>query len=141
MKKHWFTIIAILVFAVSTAFAGHDHGGKQKYKSLADKLGAKLNLTEAQKAQVAAIEKTTRDQNAAFFDNASATKKDYMAAKNANDTAKLDSLKPVMESQQAQMKRIHEEQMKKVLEVLTPEQRLRWEQIKAESKAAEKKHH
>lgn len=136
MKKT-ITAVAVLALGATLAFAGphgegkggrHGKGGME----FSERFAQKLNLTDAQKAQLSTIQKNFREQNKAFFDQAKATRKQAHAAKEANDTAALEALKPTMEAQRAQMKQLRDAQHQQVLNILTAEQRAQLEAMKAE---------
>jgi Spy/CpxP family protein refolding chaperone len=95
----------------------------------------KLNLTDAQKAQIADLDKNFRETNKALFEASKQTREQFKAAKDANDTAKLDALRPAMESQHAQMKQLRDAQDAKIKAILTPEQRAQFDTLKAEREA------
>ena len=126
MKK-FTTAVAVTLMGASLAMAapqqgggweGHGHGkfGHEQ------KLFKQLNLTDAQKAQIKEIKKASFQANKSFFETSRATKEQFFAAKKANDTAKLDSLKPAMEAQRAQRKEIRTAEDAKIATVLTAEQ-------------------
>jgi Spy/CpxP family protein refolding chaperone len=137
------TAVAVLALSGTLAFAfaatgeqgfgGHHH--RHHGFNFARKMGEKLNLSDAQKAQIKGIQKSTREANAAFFDQARATRKDFWAAKKANDTAKMDALKPAIESQRAQMKELRKAEMTKITSILTPDQQAQLQQMRAERKS------
>ena len=141
MKRKLVTAVAVLTLGAAVAIAApHDGNGKWGGKhgrggAMSERLAEKLNLTDAQKAQIKAIQKETREQNAAFFQSMRQTREDFRAAKEANDTAKLDALKATFQSQHAQMKQIRDAENQRILSVLTPEQRTQFEQLKAERQA------
>ena len=99
---------------------------------MSEKLAQKLNLSDAQKTQIRDLNKTFRQDNMAFFQSVRETREQVRAAKQANDTAKLDALKPTIESQKAQMKQLRDAQEQKVLTVLTPDQQTQYKALKAE---------
>ena len=138
MKK---TIAAVAVFALgaSLAVAGEGWGGHRGHKGgemgISQKMAEKLNLSEAQKAQINDIEKSFREQNKAFFESAKATREQFRAAKEANDTAKIEALRPTMESQRAQMKQLRDAQRAKINTILTPDQRAQLDAWKAQHEA------
>jgi len=144
MKNKIVTAIAVLTLGASLAIAApHDgkFGGKRgRHGMMGERLAEKLNLTDAQKEQIRAIKKETREQNAAFFQSFRQTRQDLRAAREANDTAKLDALKGTLESQHAQMKQIRDAEQQRVLSVLTPEQRTQFEQLKAQRAERHSKH-
>ena len=138
MKKTLIAAVTVLTLGAGIAVAGiegglgHHHG---RHGVFSEKLAAKLNLTDAQKAQVKDIKKSTHQQNAAFFQSARQTFKEFKAAKEANDTAKMDALKATMESNRAQMKEIREAEKAKIASVLTPDQNAQWQKLQAERAA------
>jgi periplasmic protein CpxP/Spy len=132
MKK-FATAVAVTLMGASLAMAAPNQGGWKGHHHgvFGKKLAEKLNLTDAQKAQVKDIVKASRQENKAFFESARATFKDYRAAKQANDTAKMDALKPTIDANRAQMKQIRTAEEAKIAQVLTPEQNAQWQQLKA----------
>jgi periplasmic protein CpxP/Spy len=138
----WITAAAVLGLSATLAFAGtgmgeghsHGFGGKWRHHGFS-KLASKLNLTDAQKAQWKAIRKSSHEQNAAFFQQAHQTMKDFHAAKKAGDTAKADALKPAIESQRAQMKQIRAAEQQQFVKILTAEQSAQYQTLKAERAA------
>lgn len=141
MKNKWMTAVAVLTLSASMAVAaphgGGKFGGKRGHRGgeFGAKFAEKLNLTDAQKAQINAIHEETRARNAAFFDSVKQTHRDLRAAKDAGDTAKAEALKGTMKSQREQMKQLRDAEQQRVLSVLTPAQRMQFEQLKAERKA------
>ena len=138
MKK---TLTAVAVFALSASLAfagpgewkgGHRGHGKAGFSQ---KMAEKLNLTDAQKQQIKDIEKNFREQNKAFFESARTLHQQFRAARQANDQATLDSLKPQMEAQRAQMKQLRDAQFAQIRNVLTAEQRAQLDAWKAQREA------
>jgi Spy/CpxP family protein refolding chaperone len=137
-NSKWITAVAALGLTATLAFAGttlgngNGHGFEGKgHHHWGSKLASKLNLTDAQKAQWKAIRKSSHEQNAAFFQQARQTRKDFHAAKKASDTAKVDALKPTIESQRAQMKTIRAAEEQQFVKILTPEQSTQFQALKA----------
>ena len=137
----WISAVAVVALSGTMAFAAVENdGGKawghgHRHGAMAAHLAQKLNLTDAQKDQMKALHRSFREENKAFFDSVRATRQELKAAKQAGDQAKIDSLKPTIESQRAQMKQLHAAQKEKFLSILTPEQRTQLEALKAEHKA------
>jgi len=137
-SKKWITGVAVLAVSASLAIAapqegkgwGGHRGGQRGVMS--EKLAQKLNLTDAQKQQIKAMNDQFRQDNKAFFESARSTMKEFRAAKEANDTAKLNALKPTVDSERAQMKQLREQQEAKVLSILTPDQQSQYKALKAE---------
>jgi Spy/CpxP family protein refolding chaperone len=140
-SKKWITAAGVFVLGASLAFAapqmgeGHEgHGGRHHHhgKMFGKQMAEKLNLSDAQKQQMADINKSFRQDNEAFFQTARQTRRDFHAAKKANDTAKMDALKPTLESQRAQMKQLRAAQKQKFETILTADQKAQLQQLKAE---------
>ena len=139
MKK-WTTAVAVMALGASLAMAATHEGGfgqhgRGEHGGFSEKFAQALNLTDAQKQQIQDIRKASREQNAAFFETAHNTMREFFAAKQANDTAKIEALKPTVEAQRAQMKQIRDAEMAKISTILTADQNAKWEQIKAERAA------
>ena len=137
MKNKIVTAVAVLTLGASLAVAAPHEGGKfggrhGRHGMMGEKLAEKLNLTDAQKEQWKSIRKTSREQNAAFFQQAHQTMEQFRAAKKANDTAAMESLKPAMQSQRAQMKQIRDAERQQLLNILTAEQRAQFDALKAQ---------
>jgi Spy/CpxP family protein refolding chaperone len=141
MKKKTISAVAVLALGATLAFAGlHDgkegKGGSEGHRGgFSEKYAQKLNLTDAQKAQIADLDKNFRETNKALFEASHQTREQFKAAKAANDTAKLDALRPAMESQHAQLKQLRDAQDAKIKTILTPEQRAQFDTLKAEREA------
>ena len=140
-KSKWITGVAVLALSASLAIAaphgdgkgyGHGRHGKGEFSG---KLAQKLNLTDAQKAQVKELNKSFREQNKAFFQSFHQTMEDYRAAKQANDTARINALQSRFDSQRAQMQQLRAGLDQSIATVLTPEQNAQWQQLKAERAA------
>jgi len=144
MKKT-ISAVAVLALGATLAFAGlhegkgHGRHGKGGGFELSGKMAEKLNLTDAQKQQINDLNKNFKDQNAAFLESFRQTMTDVREAKKANDTARLDALRPTVESQKAQMKQLRDAQHQRVLSVLSAEQRTQLEAFKAERESRREK--
>jgi len=117
MKK---IVIAFIVaaFSATFAFAGQGH------------LAEKLNLSDAQKTQWQEIRRSFHQDNKAFLDQARQTMRDFRAARDANDTAKIESLKPVVQANREQMRQLREAQEQKLMGILNDEQRAQFQELK-----------
>ena len=136
--KKWITAAAVLALSSTIAFAAphegrggrHGRGGE-----FAERFAQKLNLTDAQKQQIKDVQQSFRDENKAFFDTVRDTRRQIREAKEAGDTARLESLKATAQSQHAQMKQLRDAKMQRIEAVLTTEQRAQWQALKAEREA------
>ena len=141
-SKKWFTAAAaVLALSGTMAFAaphegrGGRHGRGGRGGEFGERMAAKLNLTDAQKQQIKDSQQSFREENKAFFEAARDTRRQIREAKEAGDTARLESLKATAESQHAQMKQLHQAQMQRIEGFLTTEQRAQWQAMKAERQA------
>jgi Spy/CpxP family protein refolding chaperone len=142
-KKTISAAVAVLALGATLAFATVQHDGKEgkggweghRGGSFSEMYAQKLNLTDAQKAQIADLDKNFRETNKAFFETQKQTREQFKTAKDANDAAKLDALRPAMESQRAQMKQLRDAQDAKIKTILNPEQRAQFDTLKAEHEA------
>lgn len=148
-SKKWITAAAVLAFSSTLAFAaphegrGGKHGRGGRGGEMGERFAKKLNLTDAQKQQISEVKKSFHEENKAFFETAGDTRRQIREAKEAGDTARLESLKATAQSQRAQMKQLREAQKQRIEAVLTSEQRAQWQAMKAEreAKRAERGNH
>ena len=137
----WITMAAVVTLSASLALAaphGGGFGGKHgrgQGREFGARMDEKLNLSETQKQQIRDLQKGFHENNKAVFENAHALRKQFREAKQANDTAKMESLKPQLDAQREQMKQLHDAQRQQILALLTPEQREQYEALKAEREA------
>lgn len=141
INSKWMTMAAVLTLSASLAVAAPGEGKRGKggrHGRHGGEYGArfaeKLNLTDAQKAQVEQIRKSTREQNQAFFASSRETFKQFHEARKANDTARVESLKPTVQTLKAQMDELRQNEKAKIVAVLTPEQRAQFAAMEAERK-------
>lgn len=135
MNKKWITAVAVLAVGASLAVGAEQQQGKTWHGhrgAWGQKLAQKLNLTDAQKQQLQDLNKQFRQENKAFFEQVHATMQEFRAAKEAGDTAKVDSLKATMQAQRAQMKQLRAAQEPKILALLTPDQQAQYQALKAQ---------
>lgn len=136
MKK-WIAAVAVFVFGATLAFADHggEHGRHERgMMSFVAMFGDKLALTDAQKQQIEAIQAKTRQDNAAFFESSRELMEQARAAREANDNAKLESLKPALQANREQMMKIRQAEMTQILPLLTAEQRAQLDKLRSERK-------
>jgi Spy/CpxP family protein refolding chaperone len=129
------TAVVVLMFGASLTVAMAQQGGdgpRGPRRGFIEGPGRELGLTDTQKTEISGIEKATRDANIEFFEAVRTTMGQFRAAKQANDTAKLEALKPTMDSQRTQMKQIRDDETKKIIVVLTAEQQAKFQKIRAE---------
>ena len=139
MNKRIAAAAAVLALSTTLVFAGPrgGHGGHGRHGKgeLGAKFAQELNLTENQQRLIADIRKNTRLQSKELFEQSRDTMRAAREARKANDSAKLDSLKPALETQRAQMKQLRDAEERQILSVLNADQKVAYEKLKAERKA------
>ena len=127
--------VSILVLAATMAFAFAAVGQERKPQTFTERYGQQLNLTDTQKKTIDDLEKKFDEDNAAFLDDYHKTMAEYREARQANDTAKVDALRPKMESQRAEMMKLRGVQEEKIATLFNDEQKATWAKIKEERAA------
>jgi Spy/CpxP family protein refolding chaperone len=142
MKKG-FAAVAMLLLAASVAVAQERHQGERRQgppPGFVMMYGEPLALTDAQKTDIGAVEKKTREDNAAFFASSRELMDQMRAAREANDQAKLDELKPKVDANREQMKKIRQAELERILPLLTADQKAKFETLRKEHEAQRKEH-
>ena len=130
MSKRLLAVVGCLLFAFA-ALAQE----QRKPMSFTERYGADLGLTDKQKTVIDDLEKKFNEDNAKFLTDFRATMADYRAAREANDQAKLDALKPTLDAQRAQMSKLRSTQEDKIAATFTDDQKAKWTKIKEERDA------
>ena len=129
------TLAVALTLGASLAFAGPGAGkgefGKGHARAEA-RFAEKLNLTEAQKAQMEELRNNFRASNQQRFATHRDTVRQYREARQAGDTAHADALKQTLELQRGELNQLRQAHHERVLSILTAEQRAQLEAMKAE---------
>jgi periplasmic protein CpxP/Spy len=136
MKKA-IAAIAVLTLSATLAVAGPGGGkggfhGKRGNGEFGAKFAEKLNLSDAQKAQAKQLHEQFRTQNEPLFNAFKQTKDDLRAARQANDTARVDALEAALKTQKTQLKAARQAQHERFLSILTADQKAQLEAMKAE---------
>ena len=95
----------------------------------------RLNLSDAQKTQWQELRRSFHQENRAFLESFRQTMHDFRAAREANDTAKLESLRPIVQANRAQMQQLREAHDRQLLSILNDEQKAQFQQLRAERQA------
>ena len=110
--KQMITMAAVLAFSASLAVAAPHEGKRGNHwrggHEFGQRIAKKLNLTDAQKAQIKDIRKNLHEQNKAFFQSSRDTFQQAREARKAGDQAKVDSLRPILEANRAQMQQFRD---------------------------------
>ena len=133
MKKTLAVVIGLLVAAAAMAQQGG--GGDRRNMTFTERYGAQLNLTDAQKKTIDELDAKFQKDNAAFLETYGKTMAEFREARQANDQAKLDALKPKMDEQRAQMTKIRTAHEENIAKTFNADQKAAWEKIKEEREA------
>jgi Spy/CpxP family protein refolding chaperone len=106
-------------------------GGLRRGQALRGAIAQKLNLTDAQKAQLKQLRETTNQANAQLFADVRAKRKELRSLTRANDPSASD-VKAQLEALRPQVQAARQQQHTEFLNVLTDEQRALLDQWKAE---------
>jgi LTXXQ motif family protein len=128
--KRFIAAAVCFLFAVA-AFAQE----QRKPQTFVERYGTELGLTDKQSQVINDLEKKFDEDNAKFLADFRATMTDYRAARQANDQAKMDALKPAMDAQRAQMTKLRSVQEDKISATFTDDQKAKWSKIKEEREA------
>ena len=125
MKKTLAVMIGLLVAVAAMA-------QERRNMSFTERYGAQLNLTDAQKKQIDELDQKFQKDNAAFIETYQKTMAEFREARQANDQAKLDALKPKMDEQRAEMTKLRTAHEDNIAKTFTAEQKAQWTKIKEE---------
>ncbi len=129
MKKTLAVVIGLLFAVAAMAQEG------RRNQSFTERYGAQLNLTDAQKKTIDELEAKFQKDNAAFLEELQKTMTDYRAARDANDQAKIDALKPKVDEQRAQMNKLRTAHEENIAKSFNADQKAAWTKIKEEREA------
>lgn len=144
MNKKAITAVAALTLSATLAFAAPQSNDGEKFEGKRGRHGhrgghhrgdgafAKLNLTDAQKAQMKSLREQFKTDNAQLFSQLRQARTDLRTAREANDTARLESLRGTMDSLKTQFKAAKKAHREQLLTILTPEQRAQLEAARSE---------
>jgi Spy/CpxP family protein refolding chaperone len=108
---------------------------ERRQMSFTERYGQQLSLTDTQKKTIDDMEKSWNEDHAKFLADFRQTMADYRAAREANDTAKVEALKPKFDAQRAEMTKLRSEQEDKIAGTFTDSQKATWSKIKEERAA------
>ena len=131
MSRKFVAVAVTLVFA-TVAFAQE---GQRRNMTFVERYGEQLKLTDEQKKAIGEMDVKFQKDNEEFFEETQKTMAEYRAARDANDQAKLDALKPKMDEQRAKMTKLRTEHEEHITKIFTDEQKAAWAKIKEEREA------
>jgi Spy/CpxP family protein refolding chaperone len=129
MKKTLAVVIGLLVAVVAMA------QDQRRNMTFTERYGAQLNLTDAQKKSIDEMDAKFQKDNAAFIETYQKTMTEFRDARQANDQAKVDALKPKMDEQRATMTKLRTAHEDSIAKSFTDEQKTAWTKIKEEREA------
>lgn len=134
MMKTRLSMLAIACLVVATAAIAQDRGG-QRNQTFTERYGQQLNLTDAQKKQIDELDKKFQEDNATFLESYQKTMTEFREARQANDTAKQEALKPKVDSMRTDMTKLRTAHEDKIAATFTEDQKAQWKKIKEEREA------
>jgi len=108
---------------------------QRRPQTFTERYGEQLGLTDTQKTVINDLEKKFDEDHASFLAEFHQTMSDYREARQANDTARLEALKPKMDAQRAEMTKLRGVQEEKIAATFTDDQKAKWSKIKEERAA------
>lgn len=137
-STRWITVAAALLVA-SAAFAGrHEPGfrvGTDAERLMRPRAAAKLGLSPDQRNQIKVLEAEFAEANREMLRSARNTRRELRLAEQQGDAKKAEALRTALGSRRDQVRQARIAQREKVLAILTPEQRARWQSMRAQRPA------
>ena len=134
MMKTRLSILAVAFLVFATAAIAQERGG-QRNQTFTERYGQQLNLTDTQKKQIDELDKKFQEDNATFLESYQKTMTEFREARQANDTAKVDALKPKVDSMRTDMTKLRTAHEDKIAATFTEDQKTQWKKIKEEREA------
>jgi len=134
MIKIRLSIFAVVSLIFAMAALAQERGS-QRNQSFTERYGQQLNLTDTQKKQIDDLDKKFREDNAPFLESYQKTMTEYREARQANDTAKLEALRPKVDSMRTDMTKLRTAHEDKIAATFTDDQKTQWNKIKEEREA------
>lgn len=155
MVKEFVVGVALVAFGASMASAapkaaagekgrkhaqrvhGKKDGAHHKHKRGrmgAERMARELDLSETQRAQMKELLRSERERNAGLREQISESRRDYLELRKADDP-RAEAEKAELQRLQDEMKQRRAETREQMLRLLTPEQRRKAEQMRAEREA------
>ena len=135
-KTRWSSLaVAVSLLFAFTAIAQQGGGQGGPNQTFTQRYGQQLNLTDDQKKQIDEMDAKFQKNNAEFLESYQKTMAEYREARQANDTAKLDALRPKVDSARAEMSKLRGAHEEKIAAKFTDEQKAQWTKIKEEREA------
>ena len=133
MHKNRLSVLAVAAGLMFVTVAVAQEG--RRPQTFTERYGQQLGLTETQTKTINDLENKFNADHAAFLDEYHKTMAEYREARQTNNTAKMDELRPKVESQRAEMTKLRTAQEEKIEATFTDAQKAKWSKIKEERAA------
>ena len=134
MIKTRLSMFAVVSLIVATAAIAQERGS-QRNQTFTERYGQQLNLTDTQKKQIDDLDKKFQEDNATFLESYQKTMSEYREARQANDTARIQTLQPKVDSLRTDMMKLRTAHEDKIAATFTDDQKTQWKKIKEEREA------
>jgi Spy/CpxP family protein refolding chaperone len=134
MMKTRLSILAVVSLVFATAAIAQERGGPRN-QTFTERYGQQLGLTDTQKTTIDDLDKKFQEKNATFLESYAKTMAEYREARQANDTAKVDALKPKVDSLRTDMTKLRTAHEDRIAATFTDAQKAQWSKIKEEREA------
>jgi Spy/CpxP family protein refolding chaperone len=127
-------MFAVVSLIFATAAIAQERGS-QRNQTFTERYSQQLNLTDTQKKQIDDLDKKFQEDNATFLESYQKTMSEYREARQANDTAKIQTLQPKVDSMRTDMMKLRTAHEDKIAATFTDDQKAQWKKIKEEREA------
>ena len=131
-KTRWSTLAAMLSLMFAFTAVAQQGGQNQTFTQ---RYGQQLNLTADQTKQIDEMDAKFQKEHATFIESYQKTMAEYREARQANDTAKLEALRPKVDAARAEMTKLRTAHEDKIAATFTDAQKAQWTKIKEEREA------
>jgi Spy/CpxP family protein refolding chaperone len=135
-KNRLLCLAAAACFVFAFAAMGQERGNQGRAnQTFTERYGQQLSLTDAQKTKIDEMDAKFQKEHAPFIESFQKTMADYRAARQANDSAKLQELQPKFDSQRQEMTKLRTAHEEKIAATFTVDQKAQWKKIQEEREA------
>jgi Spy/CpxP family protein refolding chaperone len=133
MNKTRWSSLAVAVSLLLAFTATAQQGGPNQ--TFTQRYGQQLNLTDIQKKQIDEMDAAFQKHNAEFLESYQKTMAEFREARQANDTAKLDAIRPKVDAARAEMMKLRGAHEERIAATFSDQQKAQWSKIKEEREA------
>ncbi len=131
-KTQWSTLAAAISLVLAFTALGQQGGPNQTFTQ---RYGQQLNLTDDQKKQIDEMDGKFQKDNATFLESYQKTMAEFREARQANDTAKVEALRPKVDALRTDMTKLRGAHEEKIAATFNDDQKAQWKKIKEEREA------